>query len=219
MKKLLTCAGLLVALGLTAQTPKIELGIELSTENIEGSGLLKDAGTNFYDRIVRDRSNFSMGITANLLSNSSSFSFRSGLLYAQKDITSFKECGFCHTLFNALIVPEYRRVEQRYLSVPFLIRYEPKQSRLSPIAEVGLYNHFLVNDGQLNQNRSAYMEASFALGASYKLNNTLRAELKYNYRASLSTVYSGEVVRYHYSDSEPNRLRTNAFQLGFLYSL
>ena len=36
MKKLLTCAGLLVALGLTAQTPKIELGIELSTENIEG---------------------------------------------------------------------------------------------------------------------------------------------------------------------------------------
>lgn len=221
MKHIFTLALLITVLQIQAQTPGIKLGVQFTQDNISGNGFVSaEAGGYFVNRIDRDKSNFSLGLTAQFLTNSS-FSFESGLLYAQKDFSSTYSCPNCLYMYLSsffIYLPQPVDIKSRFITVPFLVRYDLYGKKLSPIFEAGISNNFLVNDGDFDRTKSAYMEGVLGLGLAYKLNKTLSAELKYNYRRALSSVYDTTDMPYS-TDEDPNKQRTQSFQFAISYSL
>lgn len=201
-----------------AQSSRIKLGVQFGYETVSADGYIQIEKNALANRIEREDFNFSTGITANFLTNSS-FSFQSGLLYSQKDIIKHMDCPVCFWQNSYWYLPIPIEVKQRFLAVPFLVRYEDKGAKLSPILEAGIYNNFIVSDNDSKLNKSAFMEGAVGLGASYKLNQKMRLELKYSYRKAITTVYHGEAGSWNDNGSDPNDLKTQSFQLGFNYRM
>lgn len=211
----------LLALQIQAQTPGIKLGVQFTQDNISGNGFVSaEAGGYFVNRIDRDKSNFSMGFTAQFLTNNS-FSFESGLSYSQKDFSSTFSCPNCLYMYLSsfsIYLPQPEDVKNRLISIPFLVRYDLYGKKLSPIFVAGINNNFLIDDGDFDQTKPAYMEGVLGLGLAYKFNKMLSAELKYNYRRALTSVYTF-TERPYTTDEDPNKQRTQSFQFAISYSL
>lgn len=218
MRYLILSILLLVSIQVFSQNSRIKLGAQFAYEKVSGEGYLTMDEYTLSNRIEMENFNFSTGITANFLTNSS-FSFQSGLLYTQKDVTRYQVCIVCLWHSLSLFVPNPIEMKQRYLTVPFLVRFSDKGAKLSPIIEAGIYNNFIVSNNEFDMNKSAFMEGAFGLGASYKLNRNMFLELKYSYRGALTAVYHGETSSWNNNDSDPNKLKTQSFQLGLNYLL
>ena len=63
------------------------------------------------------------------------------------------------------------------------------------------------------------MEAAAGLGLSYRLNKQMRVEFKYSYRQSITSIFESPVQSWSNDDSDPNKLKTQSFQLGVNYLL
>lgn len=219
MKTFLSLFILIISLHIQAQTPGVKLGVQFTQDNISGNGFVAAEPSYFANRIDRDKFNFSMGFTAQFLTNSS-FSFESGLLYSQKDFSSTYSCPNCLYMYlsSYIIAPQPVDIKNRFISIPFLVRYDLYGKKLSPIFEAGINNNFLVNDGDFERTKSAYMEGVLGLGLAYKFNKILSAELKYNYRKALTSVYDDTDMTY-FIDEDPNKQRTQSLQFTISYSL
>lgn len=209
---------LLTSIQAFSQNSRIKLGAQFAYEKNSGEGFLTAEQLTLSNRIEMQNFNFSTGITANFLTNSS-FSFQSGLLYTQKDVTRYQVCPACFWNSVSLFIPNPIEMKQRYLTVPFLVRLNDKNAKFSPIIEAGIYNNFIVSDNDFDLNKSAFMEGALGIGAGYKLNQNLCLELKYGYRRALTAVYEGETSSLNNKDSSPNKLKTQSFQIGLNYSL
>ena len=202
-----------------AQQNKIALGFQLSRDKISGEGTLIGQSEFYYDRIKRDEFNFSTGLTARFLTNSD-FSFQSGLYYSQKDFAASYDCPQCqYFLWLTIAIPEPVDIKSRYLTVPFIVRYNPSRKKFSPVLEAGLTNNFLISDGDFDYTKPAFMEGVVGLGFNYQLNQKWSLELKYNYRTSLTAIYKGQQKWQFTDENDPNRLKTNSFQFGLSYLL
>ena len=217
---------LLASLEAFSQDKNIRLGFQFSGENISGDGFLATRESALNTNIARDEFNFSTGLTANFLTNSS-FSFQTGLLYSKKDITTYEYCVSCFAYYGQVnqralflsYVPIPKEINQRFLSIPFLVRFEDREAKLAPIFEAGIYNNFLLSDNDFEETKSAFMEAAAGLGLSYRLNKQMRVEFKYSYRQSITSIFESPVQSWSNDDSDPNKLKTQSFQLGLNYLL
>lgn len=211
----------LFTLQANAQKPSIQLGIQFSRDKISGDGFINAEPDNFFNRIYRNQSSTSLGITAQFLTNSN-ISFESGLFYAEKDFSTIYSCPNCFYLQQLsslfIIAPEPNVVKNRYISIPFLVRYDLKAKKLSPIFEAGINNSFLVENGDFEQTKSAYLESVLGLGISYKINSALGTEIKYNYRRALTSVFSTTDVQ-HSNNQDPNRQTTQSLQLAVNFTI
>jgi len=198
-----------------AQQNRIKLGFQFSQDNISGDGNLK-AGPDFtFNRIERDEFNFSTGLTIALLTNSN-FSFQSGLIYSQKDFASSFYCPSCFYRLSIYLPPSID-IKNRFISVPFLVRFDAGGKKLNPFVEAGINNNFLLNDGDFNKTKPAFMETVIGLGLGYNIGKKLGVELKYNYRSALTVVYKDLEAWEDDDNNDPNKFKTNSFQLGLSY--
>ena len=219
MRNLLITVFLCITTISLAQQSGIKLGFQFSQDNISGEGALKGDTEYYYNRISRNEFNFSTGLTARFLTQSN-LSFQTGVYYSQKDFKAVFSCPQCFYINSLTIAPVLpNSIKNRFLSIPFLIRYDGNGKKISPILEAGITNNFLVSDGEFNQTKPAFQEGILGLGLGFALNSNLGLEVKYNYRTALSSIYKNQQKWEFTEENDPNKLNTNSFQFGLSYIL
>lgn len=203
----------LISLQSIAQNQRIKVGFQYTQDNISGENFVSDNDNSVGERIFRDEYNYSIGFTTTLLTNSN-FSFKSGLLYSNKDLKSIYLCPSCLSI--GIPTPDF--IKQRFISVPIQLNFRAKEYRISPVFEAGLISNFGLSEG-VEFSRDNFLEASFSLGMAYAISESFDIQLSYFNRSAISAIYDSSVGK-EPSDPEykPNRLKTEGFSVNVLYS-
>lgn len=157
-----------------------------------------------YNAIKRGDNNFTAGITTEI-QLVSRLSFRTGLLYSNKDYTGFFGCPACYYDWTELSQYDASRetIKQRYLEVPAVARFYFIQNRFSLFGDAGVGGSFLVENENANYNAEArqvksnnfIFNAEVGVGVSYTIVRYIEISITTVYRNSLTTYIATDDVQ------------------------
>lgn len=197
-----------------AQGPQIKLSIEFSVDDISGERFVPRQTNGFSYGILREQSNYTFGVSTTI-SSDSKFSLQTGIMYSNKDFETFEVCPACLTLID--LSPTL--IEQRFLTVPFLLNYRFSESRFRPNLEVGIINNLGLAD-RSDLTKRNFMEGQIGFGLAYSISERIDVSVAYRLRTAFSAIYNQREIDTRPSDNDdPNSLNTKSFSIGLNYSI
>ena len=214
MRILIFLGLILISIRLHAQGPHIKLGIEFSTDDITGERFIAQQTNGFDYTIIREETNYNFGLTTTI-STQSKFSAQTGLMYSNKDFKNYEVCPAC----LSIIFPSPELIEQRFLTIPFILNYSFSESKLRPYLQAGIVNNLgLSKDSDFT--KMNLMEGQLGFGMAYAISPRVDLSVAYRYRTALSEVYNYQKINTQPSeDYDPNSYQTRSFSIGLNYSI
>jgi Outer membrane protein beta-barrel domain len=188
-----------------------ELGLEISEDNLSGENYVVTSGIFSGYTIEYTELNYSIGILSGFNLNER-VNINLGLFFSNKNVSGAVICNTCD------VIPAL--IKQQYLSVPVSVSYGILKSRLRPHLKLGFINNIslineLENSNEYFSSNGYFIEGFAGLSLSYKLGKNWKAEIGYNYRTALTTMYKETSV----GDYTRNNLTTNSLIIGMKYVL
>jgi Outer membrane protein beta-barrel domain len=212
MKKVTATLFILITTSLYAQQESNwKLGLEISEDNLSGENYVITSGIISGYTIAYTELNYSIGILSGFNLNER-VTLSSGLFFSNKNVSGAIICNTCD------VIPTL--IKKQYLSVPFSVSYGILKSRLRPHLKLGFINNIsLINELDISNeyfsSNGYFLEGFAGLSFSYKLGKNWEAEIGYNYRTALTTMYKETSV----GDYTRNRLATNSLAIVMKYVL
>ena len=212
MKKVTTALFFFITTNLYAQQESNwKLGLEISEDNLSGENYVITSGFISGYTIAYTERNYSIGILSGFNLNER-VTLSSGLFFSNKNVSGAIICNTCD------VIPEL--IKQQYLSVPVSVSYGVLKSRLRPHLKLGFINNIslineLDNSNGYFSSKEYFLEGFAGLSLSYTLGKNWEAEIGYNYRTALTTMYKETSV----GDYTRNKLTTNSLVIGMKYVL
>ena len=212
MKKVTAILFILIVTNLCAQQESNwKLGIEVSEDNLSGENYVVTSGFISGYTIGYTERNYSIGILSGFNLNER-VTISSGLFFSNKNVSGAIICNTCD------VIPVL--IKQQYLSVPVSVSYGILKSRLRPHLKLGFINNIslineLENSNEYFSSNGYFLEGFAGVSLSYKLGKNWDAEIGYNYRTAITSVYKETLV----GDYTRNKLATNSLTIGIKYIL
>ncbi|MCP4460957.1 MAG: porin family protein [Cytophagales bacterium] len=210
MKTVTATLFILISTNLCAQQEsRWKLGLEISEDKLSGENYVATSGIISGYTIEYTELNYSIGILFGFnLDEKATIS--SGLFFSNKNVSGGIICHTCN------VIPAL--IKQQYLSVPVSVSYGILTSRLRPHLKLGFINNVslineLENSNEYFSSNGYFIEGFAGMSLSYKLGTNWEAEIGYNYRTALTTMYKEASV----GDYTRNKLTTNSLAIGMKY--
>ncbi len=179
---------LLVTLLLAQEVPVVhhpwQIGLVYAQDNQLPLGTFGPREPNGFD-YTEDKSNATFGVSV-IRNLNHHWSLRSGLLYANRDVTGVYYCQACDP------TGEPHSLSIRYLTIPLGVRYQVPIQRFSIFGETGLATGFLLGsprDGFPLFGRKTYktalLESVSGIGGSIYLSDRFIAQIGMQYSQTL----------------------------------
>lgn len=212
MKKLTVFLFFCISTHLYAQqVSNWKLGLEISEDYLSGENYVVTSGIFSGYTIKYTERNYSIGVLTGFNLNER-ITISSGLFFSNKNVSGAVICNTCD------VIPTL--IKQQYLSVPVSVSYGILKSRLRPHLKLGFINNIslineLENSNEYFSSNGYFIEGFAGISLSYKLGKNWEAEIGYNYRTALTTMYKETSV----GDYTRNKLDTNSLTIGMKYVL